>query len=197
MGYDSTGPGIALGWVNSRKDLRGEVNQCTYVLPILKVLLLVKDRQSEIDDFDEDLIRMRVLIDFLIEDNVFWFEISMNNTHLVYVIDTCHNLPQDLFFEVLGEMAVVHAWFQGSSSAVIEYKIKSLLIFEGFVHFDDVWMVQFSMDINFHPNLHPIVENIDFFDNFNSSFSLSGKVNASKDSSKGSSPYSFFDVVFL
>jgi hypothetical protein len=52
---------------------------------------------------------MRVLIDFLIEDNVFWFEISMNNTHLVYVIDTCHNLPQDLFFEVLGEMAVVHA----------------------------------------------------------------------------------------
>lgn len=197
MGYDSTGPRITFGWVNSRKNFRGEVHQRTYFFPILKVLLFVRNWQSEIDNFDGDLIGMRVLIYLLTENNVLWFEIPMNNTHLVDVVDRCDNLSQNFFLEVLRKVAAVYAWFESSSFAVIKYKIQGLLIFESFVHFDDVWMVQFSKNIYLPPNHHPMVDKVDFFDDFDSSFSFSGKLNTSIDSSKGSSPYSFFDVVFL
>ena len=103
--------------------------------------LVVQLCEAKIDDLD---------VAFLIKQDVFEFEISMNDRHLMQVPNSHHKLcrikPNTLFLEPL---SLFHDFVKLTASNKRHHEVKSVVILEDIVHIDEERMVHLDHDLFF------------------------------------------------
>lgn len=83
-----TTPHITLRRIDSTECFRSKVHKRPNFLPILEVFFSKRCRQTEVDNLDADIAWFRMRVNRVQEKYIFWFDIPMNDAHLMNVIHT-------------------------------------------------------------------------------------------------------------
>jgi len=189
---DTARPDIALVVVVLVENFWGNVVWGSELL--IKVLAWVIDKRgTKINDLDG----IELLVSF--QQNVFGFKVSVDNVILVTIVNTLKNLLHQDSSVTLTELSPLKNLVkQFSSLADFCNKIVSFLVLKEFVHFDDVWMVNFLEDVDLveeHALL--VFIHIALPEDLDSSLGIGFSVHTHTNLSKGTSTENFSNSVVV